>query len=120
MRLVILESPYGSDDPSIVERNVAYARACMRDSLLRGEAPFASHLLYTQPGVLDDQVDVERDRGIAAGLAWGRVANATVVYADLGVTRGMKLGIARAHAEGRQLFTRTLPDWQLAAREEMP
>ena len=34
MRLVILESPYAGD----IERNVAYARACLRDSLLRGEA----------------------------------------------------------------------------------
>lgn len=45
MRLVILESPYAGN----IEKNVAYARACVRDSLSRGEAPIASHLLYTQP-----------------------------------------------------------------------
>ena len=67
MKRVILESPYAGD----VERNVAYARACLRDSLLRGEAPIASHLLYTQPGVLDDQIPEERQMGIDAGLAWG-------------------------------------------------
>ncbi len=50
MEAVILESPYGGT-PEEVERNVKYARACLRDCLLRGEAPFASHLLYTQPGV---------------------------------------------------------------------
>ena len=32
-RLVILESPYAGDVPA----NVAYARACLRDSLMRGE-----------------------------------------------------------------------------------
>ena len=42
MRRVILESPYAGN----VEENVAYARAAVRDSLLRGEAPIASHLLY--------------------------------------------------------------------------
>ena len=46
MRQVIFESPYAGN----VEENVAYARAAVRDSLLRGELPIASHLLYTQPG----------------------------------------------------------------------
>jgi hypothetical protein len=46
MRRVIIESPYSGD----VETNVAYARAALRDCLSRGEAPLASHLLYTQPG----------------------------------------------------------------------
>ena len=56
-----------------------YARACVRDSLLRGEAPIASHLLYTQPGVLRDNVAGEREQGIAAVLAGEPVAEATVV-----------------------------------------
>ena len=42
MRRVIVESPYAGD----VERNIAYVRAAMRDCLMRGEAPLASHLLY--------------------------------------------------------------------------
>jgi hypothetical protein len=90
MRLVIIESPYAGD----VETNVAYARAAVRDSLLCGEAPIASHLLYTQPGILDDAISSERQHGIDAGLAWRTVAQATVVYTDLGVTKGMKYGIA--------------------------
>ena len=45
---------------------------CLRDSLLRGEGPITSHLLYTQPGVLDDQIPEERQMGIDAGLASGR------------------------------------------------
>lgn len=96
MRLVILESPYAGD----IERNVAYARAALRDSLMRGESPIASHLLYTQPGVLRDEVVGERNHGILAGLAWRRVADATVVYEDLGISRGMAAAIASAEAEG--------------------
>lgn len=38
---VILESPYAGD----VEKNIEYARLCLKDSLLRGESPIASHLL---------------------------------------------------------------------------
>ncbi|MEK7211264.1 MAG: hypothetical protein AAB731_01390 [Patescibacteria group bacterium] len=43
MQRVILESPFSGD----VKRNIAYARACIRDCLRRGEAAIASHLLYT-------------------------------------------------------------------------
>ena len=95
-RLVILESPYAGD----VEANVAYARRCLRDSLLRGEAPIASHLLYTQPNVLDDDVPAERRQGIDAGLAWRRVAEASVVYTDRGISTGMQYGIAAAEQAG--------------------
>lgn len=107
MRLVLLESPFAGD----VERNLAYARAAMRDCLLRGEAPFASHLLYTQAGVLDDDVPGERALGIEAGLLWGAKAERTVVYADLGISRGMQLGIERARAEGRPVEVRSLEGW---------
>lgn len=106
MRRVILESPFAGD----VEANIAYARECLRDCLLRGEAPIASHLLYTQPGVLDDDVPAERQHGIDAWLAWGAVADATVVYCDRGISRGMKYGIANADAAGRPVEMRWLRD----------
>lgn len=104
MRLVILESPYAGD----VARNVAYARAAMRDCLYRGDAPFASHLLYTQPGVLDDDDPGERMLGIDAGLGWGLRAEATVLYTDLGISRGMEYGIAAAEKAGRPIEERTI------------
>lgn len=104
MRRVILESPFAGHR----ERNLAYARRCLLDSLWRGEAPIASHLLYTQEGVLDDDRPNERQLGIEAGLAWGAVADATVVYADLGISAGMRLGMERATAEGRPVEVRML------------
>lgn len=105
MRLVILESPYAGD----IEENVEYARACLRDSLLRGESPIASHLLYTQPGVLDDTIPEERQLGIDAGLAWKAVVHASVVYIDRGISRGMREGIAAAQAAGIPVEVRHLP-----------
>lgn len=108
MRLVILESRFAAPTPSEIADNVEYARKCMRDCLLRGEAPLASHLLYTQPGVLDDTNADERRLGIGAGLAWGPHADATVVYTDRGVSDGMRQGIARAKAEGRRVEMRSL------------
>lgn len=112
MRRVILESPYAGASNAEIARNVRYARAALRDSLQRGEAPIASHLLYTQPGVLDDAVPAERQQGIDAGLAWRTVAEASVVYTDLGISRGMEYGIAAAEAAGVPVEYRTVPDWR--------
>lgn len=104
MRLVIVESPYAGD----VAANVAYARACVSDALARGEAPFASHLLYTQAGILRDEVPAERERGIAAALAWYRAADVAVVYTDRGISRGMEFGIATARTAGKPVEFRSL------------
>ena len=83
----------------------------MRDSLSRGEAPFAAHLLYTQEGVLDDDIPEERNRGFEAAFAWGKHASKTVVYTNLGITRGMEIGIQRAIKEGREIEYRELDSW---------
>lgn len=96
MRLVIVESPYAGD----VVANTMYARRCVKDSLSLGEAPIASHLLYTQPGILNDDVPEERKWGIEAGLAWGEVADAHVFYVDRGWSNGMKDAWNHAQAEG--------------------
>ena len=104
MQRVIIESPYAGE----VDKNTAYARQCMRDCLDRGEAPYASHLLYTQPGVLDDSDAQERAQGIEAGLIWGALADRTVVYVDRGLSEGMIQGIERAEHEGREVVFRSL------------
>ena len=104
VRLVIIESPYAGD----VAVNVEYARHCVRDSLSRGEAPIASHLLYTQPGILDDNIPAERQWGIDAGLAWRAVAQASVVYTDMGISKGMEYGIPAATAAGIPVEYRTI------------
>lgn len=102
MRLVIVESPYAGN----VELNVGYAQECLADCLRRGEAPLASHLLYTQ--VLDDLLPEERSAGIEAGLAWAVKADATVVYTDRGTSQGMQYGIEHAEKHGRPIEYRTL------------
>lgn len=107
--LVIIESPFSGD----VVRNTEYARACLLDSLRRGEAPIASHLLHTQ--VLDDKRTDERELGIEAGLAWYRVAEKCVVYEDRGTSGGMITGIRRAKQFGVPVEYRRLEAWRLAA-----
>ncbi len=62
----------------------------MRHSLSLGEAPLASHLLYTQAGILNDEIEAERTLGIAAGIAWAGVADKHIFYIDYGMSRGMR------------------------------
>lgn len=109
MRRVILESPYAGPDDATRSLNVDYARAALLDSLGRGEAPLASHLLYTQ--VLNDDVPDQRRTGIAAGLAWAEYADATVVYIDLGLSAGMLHGINDAVKYDRRVEFRKLAGW---------
>lgn len=112
MSRIILESPYKAK--TFIGRwiNKRYARKCMRHSLALGEAPFASHLLYTQ--VLNDQNAHERKWGIEAGFAWTTAAGKIAVYIDRGISDGMKLGIRRAKACGVTIEYRTIespPAW---------
>lgn len=117
MDIVIIESPYGNVDPDLIERNVQYARACMKDALERGEAPYASHLLYTQPGVLDDSLPAERLRGIEAGFAFRRFARRTAFYVDLGWSQGMTLALEHCRAKSFPMTFRTLTGWTDGHRE---
>lgn len=110
MKLVVIESPYSGD----IVRNTAYARAAMADCLARGEAPIASHLLYTQPGVLDDTNPIERELGMRAGFLWGAHASLVVAYTDLGVSGGMLEGIRHYLSLGLPYEERKLgPGWQI-------
>ena len=88
-KFVDIETPYSGKNEEEIRRNLLYARACVRDSLMRGEVPFASHLFYTQPGILDDDIPRERDMGINAGkeLIEALPDIATIVYQDLGISQ---------------------------------
>ena len=106
--IVVIESPLAGD----VERNVRYLKACIRDSLLRGEAPMASHGLYAQPGIFDDANAEERKIGMEAGWAFYHVPNALcAVYKDLGYSNGMLEGVKYAKSRGVAVVERTLAGW---------
>lgn len=101
---VILESPFGADPAKFIP----YARSCLAHSLSLGESPLAGHLLYTQPGVLDDTIHTEREKGIEAGFAWYVMAEAVVVYRDFGISNGMQRGILYAESLGLPIHYRSL------------
>lgn len=91
--LVIIESPYKGDP-----ENIAYAKRAMRDSIARGERPFASHLLYTQ--VLDDSDHDDRELGMELGWDFLHHADLVAVYTDRGISEGMYRGMERAKLVG--------------------
>ena len=106
MRLVIIESPWRALTEEERKRNRDYALIALRDSLDRGEAPQASHLLHTQ--VLNDRLQPERDLGIEAGLEWANVAECMVLYVDRGLSPGMKSARDFAKAVGLPVEQRSL------------
>lgn len=115
---IIIESPFDGNERSRSE-NLKFARACMADSLERGEAPVVFHKLYPRAagGPLPETAE-GRQRGMDAAQNWFDVAEKLVVYSDLGVTSGMKKAIAKASSSQRATVEfRTLkesdfkPDW---------
>jgi len=80
----------------------------MRHSLDQGEAPIASHLIYTQPGILDDSVEKERDQGIQAGYEWMDAADLVAFYTDRGWSRGMIRALKMARILNKRIEVRSL------------
>lgn len=87
MKRVMIESPFASEVFKTAEIYKKYLKACILDSLERGEAPFASHGFYTQ--WLKDSKPWEREKGMACGRAWAKTADIIAFYVDYGMSPGM-------------------------------
>lgn len=81
---VVIESPYKGD----IKLNIRYLEACIRDSVYRGETPYASHKMLTV--ALNDADPEERELGIQCGLEMSSRLDKHVFYTDLGWTEGMR------------------------------
>ena len=112
MKRVIVESPYAGN----IQLNEIYGEFCLHDCLVNhNESPYASHLLYTRKYVLRDEVPTDRKLGIEAGFEWRNVSELTVFYTDLGMTKGMVLGIEDCSKKDRKYEVRKLPDYLRSA-----
>src|SRR5260221_1819833 len=92
MKRVIILSPYKGD----IAANVEYGWRCVIDSMRRGEAPWASHLFYTQ--ILNDADPAQRSLGFACEATWLQVADLIAVYTDRGLSSGMVKTINKVSA----------------------
>lgn len=95
-RLVIIETP----DIEHNQASLDYTKACMQDSLLRGEAPLAGHLFYPEPSILNDQSPDERELWATSRQAWVNTADLSAVYTDRGISARMEQGITAALRAG--------------------
>jgi len=87
---VFICSPFAGD----TERNTAIARQLCKQAIREGYAPFAPHLLY--PQFLDDSVPEERALGIRLGHEFMSTCGQIWLYADAGITDGMRQDIVEA------------------------
>lgn len=119
MLIVCIESPFRPSDADVasyegrysraelLRQNLVYARLALLNSLLRGEAPLASHLLYTQ--VWSEKPEL-RENGIKAGIEAHHVCGLVALYVDLGVSGGMKAAKDNASLLNAPISTRTILD----------
>lgn len=93
--LVNVESPCAGIGETRWQRAVSrwrhrmYTIQVVRDSLARGEAPYASHAMFDSSRILNDDKPDDRALGMGVGDAWARLAALHVFYVDLGMSRGM-------------------------------
>jgi len=99
MELVIVESPY----TGAIERNIRYAKRCMKGILKQGNCPFASHILYTQEGILDDDEESERSTGIRCGYKIGNNADKIIFFMDYGMSKGMVFALEHYTKNGSNI-----------------
>jgi hypothetical protein len=108
---VVVESPYAGSASRVVV-HIEYARVAMRACLDNGEAPYASHLLYTRrvqgDSLLRDEDPWHRAIGLAAGAAWRDAADVAAFYVDLGFSRGMLAALEECQARGRRVEFRSV------------
>jgi hypothetical protein len=119
MLIVCIESPFRPSDDDVrryegrysraelLRQNIVYARLALLNSLLRGEAPLASHLLYTQ--VWSEKPEL-RANGIKAGVEMHQRVDQVALYVDLGVSGGMKAARDNAQLISVELSTRAILD----------
>jgi len=114
MKRIVIESPLGGD----FKRNKRYALWCAYHCYTRGEAAYASHLIY--PQFLDDQNEEHREFGITAGYAWAVSGDLFAFYVDLGLSPGMLR--AKERWKDQDTEERHLPTemWEAFERGELP
>jgi hypothetical protein len=105
MKRVYVASPFNAGTVEGIRQNILYGRLAMLDSLARGEAPYLSHLLYTQVWAETPEL---RTKGLEAGQVYRRAADLVAIYADLGITEGMRFAMSGAEIAGQPVELRSI------------
>lgn len=89
-------------------RNMRYAMLCVKESIARGEAPYASHVFFDRRGLLDDADPSQRRVGMECGLSWSAQAAIFAFYVDRGFSSGMSAAYLVAIRSGAVVSVRRL------------
>ncbi len=91
--IVYICSPYRGD----IKRNKQYARELTKKALDAGYTPITPHLYLTE--VLDDDKEIERIKGLTAGLTLLRACDKILIGKKYGISSGMITEIETAKAK---------------------
>lgn len=105
-KATVILSPFMAEDPSRANAMARYAKRCVQDSLLKNEAPVASHYFYYE--VLNSNLSIERDIGLQSQLTWVQHAELIAVYIDMGITQAMDLAINVAKLANKKIEFRKI------------
>ncbi|ASD50523.1 hypothetical protein FDI24_gp242 [Acidovorax phage ACP17] len=101
----VLISPFMPEDLSNAGKMLRYANRAVQDSLMRNEAPIASHAFFFG---LAPNVPIERDAGLHSQLSWIPKADVVVVYVDFGITAAMQVAINVAEVKAKKIEYRSI------------
>jgi len=108
LRRVIIESPCAAVSNEEWIANADYLNECLRDSIARGEAPYASHGIFAFSGAFEDADPEQREACMLAGFAWQTAAEAVIVYTDRGMSAGMVRAVELAAKQGITVEQRSI------------
>src|SRR5262245_30775558 len=96
--IALVISPYRGDQPGMLELNKAYLNVAIRDAVIRGYSPVATHKMFTES--LNDNDPTERILGMQQRDTFMRVSEGGWVNTDLEVSNGMKEDIEALKKRG--------------------
>ena len=107
MPLVVIESPWAGLDAG--ERALHYLRQCIRDSLARGEIPWASHVMLAATRALWEEDEDQRQEGLEVNRAMIlQHASLVAFYTDHGMSPGMAMARRWAGMHGKKMEERKI------------
>ena len=103
--IVLLESPYYSENPIIMARNLLYLQYCISDALASGAWPIATHALWT---LAWEETHDNRSAALRARNKVAERVDQVWYYTDLGNSSGMRLAAANDHTNNRNIVFKRL------------
>lgn len=106
VKLVVIESPWAGLDAGPQAKH--YLKQCIRDSIARGELPWASHAMFAWTEALYEGDEEQRAEGLILNKKMILRADMIAIYTDKGKSAGMKDAETWAKMHGKNVEYRTI------------